>query len=907
LFVPNYRYPALILLSTLLTMSNSQLMDRNATRTALIALFLLGRSECWILAPPLRSKSFDSVPTFRQSTPFEAEFYDNLYDESSQQSSLAVSPDTKLVIGLNKYSHDTAICAADAESGKVLFAASKERMTRFKHDSGNAAILVETCLGELNLQLDNIQKVVMNNHHHRILPLESNLRHMEWESGLQINGGLESGYDEPENLLTTSERHELSHHLAHAYSTATQAPFDSGICVVMDGMGETYRTMQRAVESGDTQYTSDFSFGVESFQCLPSDIAALAARSYFDWREAESVYTFTKTETSIDLRPVFKRFTQENSPPTLYNHGFENMDSIGAVYSRASSHIFGDWNACGKVMGLAPWANYVWTDDAGKLHAPTLHETPILAGSLYSEEEGKKFMIDRSLLEGVPHIARNDPDLYELDGTQKKRYDFDDNDDTDEVDAAEKTTSKRLPISVALDAIALAYRIQDDLEAVVMDFVQHFKEKTGEKHLCVAGGVALNSVLNGRLARELGFEQTFISPYPGDDGIAVGCCAFGLFGNHRLEAANNNQGKQPPVWREPISPYLGPDPSDLDMKMAIDAALPWLDIDVIRDDDQRVQIMAQEVETGAVVAWYRSRSEIGPRALGHRSILADPRKKGLVRFINEHVKGRESFRPFAPSVLAEEVVNWFDVGDAVPADGNLSPFMSMTASVHEDKRARIPAVTHVDGSSRLQTVTKEAEPLYHKFIAKFFEITGVPMVLNTSFNTMPSEPIVETPSDAIRSFMYSMGSIDMLVLGDYVIRRKQPDLRKLLGETTKDGDMVIEPAYPTRAGPVNFQSSFDLGAGPTDEESVLTTTRVQMPDRPMHGYKNEWVELLDELEGEILSVCDGTVTLNDIMAQYSASPEGEEVGEEGMEANQNLLQNIVHRFVRLYEQTLISW
>jgi len=317
--------------------------------------------------------------------------------------------------------------------------------------------------------------------------------------------------------------------------------------------------------------------------------------------------------------------------------------------------------------------------------------------------------------------------------------------------------------------------------------------------------------------------------------------------------------------------------------------------------------MAEEVESGGVVAWYRSRSELGPRALGHRSILADPRKKGLVRFINEAVKSRESFRPFAPSVLAEEAADWFDLGDNTPADGNVSPYMSMTAMVHENKRARIPAVTHVDGSSRLQTVTKEAEPIYHKFISKFFELTGVPMVLNTSFNTIPSEPIVEGPSDAIRSFLYSMGSIEMLVMGDYIIKRKEPDLRRLLGEATKDGDLKVEPACPKRAGPATFQSSFDVDSGPTDEETVVTTTKVRMPDRPIHSERNEWFELLDDLEGELLSVCDGSVTMNDIMAHYTATPEGKILGKEDLEEAQNLMQNIVHRLVRLYEHTLISW
>lgn len=298
-------------------------------------------------------------------------------------------------------------------------------------------------------------------------------------------------------------------------------------------------------------------------------------------------------------------------------------------------------------------------------------------------------------------------------------------------------------------------------------------------------------------------------------------------------------------------------------------------------------------------------SEIGPRALGHRSILADPRKKELVRFINERVKSRESFRPFAPSVLVEEAAEWFDLGENVLND-NVSPYMSITAMVHEDKRSKIPAVTHVDGSSRLQTVTPEANPIYHQLISKFFELTGVPMVLNTSFNTLPGEPIVESPDDAVRSFLYT-NSIELLVMGSYVIRRKKPDLRALLGEVSKSGDVKIEPLCPKRAGYGEFQSSFEIEAEPS-EDDIVTMTKVRMPERPVHDdLRNEWFELLDELEGEILSVCDGTVTLNDLLAQYTAVPDDKEICKEDMEAAQTLMQNIVHRLVRLYENTLMYW
>ena len=854
-----------------------------------------------------------------QSTPFEADLFapdddiSNPYEDNPSQgdSPLKVDPNTKLVLGLNKYSHDTALCAADAKTGQVLFAMSKERLTRKKHDAGNVATLVETCLESLDLNLDAIERVVMNNHHHRILPLEANPQHMEWECGLQINGGREVGYDDEENLLTTCpDKTELSHHLAHAYSAAAQAPFESGLIVIMDGMGETYRTMMKAKETNDETYISDFTVSDNDIRLIPSDIDEKCRTSYFDWREAESVYRFSKAEGGLEILPIFKRFTQENSPPSLYNHGFENMDSVGAVYSRASSDIFGDWNACGKVMGLAPWMVHSWKGDYKTL-APRQEDKPIISGTLHSEEDPLK--IDRSLMEGQPLIARTDPELFDEEGNflKKRRYDFDD--DEGEGDDGDSEDVKLQPTQIALDAITLAHRVQTDLEDTVMDFVKHFKDETGEENLCIAGGVGLNSVLNGRLSRELGFKKTFIPAYPGDDGIAVGCCAFGLFKQTEPSA---------PLWTKPLTPYLGPEYTESDIKAAIDDAAPWLEVEAVGNDDRRVELMAEELESGGIVAWYQGRSELGPRALGHRSILADPRVKGLVRFINQHVKKRETFRPFAPSALAEEAHNWFDLGPAVDAArddtaastddhaNNISPFMSMTAFVHKDKRSSIPAVTHVDGSSRLQTVTKEAEPMYHKLISKFFQKTGVPMILNTSFNTLPGEPIVETPQNAIRSFLCSMGSIEMLVMGDYVIKRKNPDLKKLLGEISRYEDVVTrEPSCPTRTGPTQFQSSFSFeGDGETDEDELNLVTKVRMPDRPMHDERTEgWFELEDEFEGELLASCDGSNTLNDILAEYSPSTDEGEESDPEMSPAQLLAQNAVQALVRFYEHTLVSW
>uniref|UniRef100_A0A7S4AMR8 Carbamoyltransferase n=1 Tax=Pseudo-nitzschia australis TaxID=44445 RepID=A0A7S4AMR8_9STRA len=914
-----------------------------------IAVAHLCECSAWVTTTnPTSYKSENSL----FSTPFELDYYEdpqNPYGADDDISSLACPPDTKLVIGLNKYTHDTSLCAADAKTGKVLFAVSKERLSRKKHDAGNVASMVEVCLDALDLDYDDaVEKVVMNNHHHRILPLENDRMHMQWEVGLNINGGSEGDeYDDEFNLLDVVDddyKVELSHHLAHAYSTATQAPFAKGMVVVMDGMGETYRTMLQAKKTKDSTYVSDFSFPPKdkdnddgfAFDCIPSDLAEQAQYSPFDWREAESVYIFEKKANTIDLRPVFKRFTPERSPPTLYNHGFENMDSVGALYSRASSHIFGDWNACGKVMGLAPWMIHSWkrkessllSEDESVEVKPEEESRRILQGTLYSEDEEKKFQKNKDIITGMPLIARMDADLFDGQGNliPKRRYDFDDSEENSNSSEQKDGKGARLPTRVAIEAISLAHRIQVDVEDITIDFVKHFQDITGEDNLCIAGGVGLNSVLNGKLSRELGFKKTFISPYPGDDGIAVGCCAYGLFGNESLdklkreentdsEENDSTKGEQarPPIWKAPISPYLGPDPSEMAIKAAVEAAIPWLEVDIVRDEGTRLDMTVEEIDIGGVVALYQGRSELGPRALGHRSILADPRKKGLVRFINQHVKKRESFRPFAPSVLAEHVSDWFEAEEY--DDNNFSPFMSLTAMVRKEKRARIPAVTHVDGSSRLQTVTPEADGLYHRLITKFFELTGVPMVLNTSFNTLPGEPIVESPEDAIRSFLCSMGSIEMLVMGDYIIKRKKPDLRALLGETDqREQEFTVEPTCPKRTGPTTFETTFEADEDEMDKSQIITTTRVRMPDRPMHSDGGgAWFYILDELEGELLSICDGSANLNEILAEYTAAAssadekEGGELSNDRVEDTQVMLQNIVHRLVRLYEHTLISW
>lgn len=597
-----------------------------------------------------------------------------------------------------------------------------------------------------------------------------------------------------------------------------------------------------------------------------------------------------------------------------------HMKHLTVFYTYIISHCcFAPFSNSGKVMGLAPWQGHVWESNidgknSEQITSSTIDE-PIMEGRLYDEKDGG-LKINKNRMMSMPFVARVDPDMFDEQGNmiRTKRYDFDDNDyvppkssdNADNMDDDAKPLPKQLPTKVALDAIGLASRVQSDLESVAIDFVEHFKKETGEVNLCLAGGVALNSVLNGRLSRELGFENTFIPPYPGDDGIAIGCCAFGLFGRSEF-VSTVQETAGPLLWNETLSPYLAPMPTLSDMKDAIEWADPWLEVETIEDETKRNDMIVEELVSGGVVAIYNGRSELGPRALGHRSILADPRKKGLVRFINEFVKKRESFRPFAPSCLAEEAADWFDLGaHAANVHNNVSPYMSITAQVKDAKRDMIPAVTHVDGSSRLQTVTKSAEPYYHRLISAFFKATGVPMVLNTSFNTLKSEPIVETPRNAIRSFLSSMGTIEMLVMGDYVIKRKNANIRTLLGEEQQNG-MMTPPSFPTRAGTVNYKTTFSAGIGGDDDNSIDSKTLVQMPDRPMHNEMDGgWFELLDDLEGQLLGVCDGTMGVNEIMTQFTSMNEDENY-DKITDDDQLLLENIIRRLVRLYEHTLISW
>jgi carbamoyltransferase len=297
----------------------------------------------------------------------------------------------------------------------------------------------------------------------------------------------------------------------------------------------------------------------------------------------------------------------------------------------------------------------------------------------------------------------------------------------------------------------LASSLQARLEEVYLGMLKTLAERTGLKAVCLAGGVAFNCVANGKIFDATPFERVYVHPAAGDAGLAVGA-AFHVW--HQI------LGKPRSFVME--NAYWGPGYSNSEIRAAIEATSlsgPGCAIAEL-PEDELVRRTAGIIAEGKILGWFQGRAEWGPRALGNRSIVADPRRPEMKEILNRRIKHREIFRPFAPSILAEKTAEWFE-------KSHPSPFMTLAYSVRPEMRDRIPAPTHIDGTGRLQTVTRSANPRFHALISAFEAQTGVPVVLNTSFND--NEPIVCQPREALDCFERTQ--MDAVVLGNFLITR----------------------------------------------------------------------------------------------------------------------------------------
>lgn len=300
----------------------------------------------------------------------------------------------------------------------------------------------------------------------------------------------------------------------------------------------------------------------------------------------------------------------------------------------------------------------------------------------------------------------------------------------------------------------IAASLQARLEEVFFQKLRELYARAEVKALCLAGGVTFNCVANGKILGRLPFEQVFVQPAAGDAGLALGA-AFYVW--HEVLGQARSFSMTHASW--------GPGYSRCEIKCAMEEKYLFtggFDIAEL-PEGQLVEDAAQHISQGDVVGWFSGRAEWGPRALGNRSILADPRRAEMKEILNRRIKHRESFRPFAPSVLAESAGEFFE-------SAHPSPFMNFAYPLHRERRQAIPAAMHVDGTCRVQTVDQEQNPRYWRLISEFARLTGIPAVLNTSFND--NEPIVCAPGEAIDCFLRT--HMDVLVMENYIIRKRRP-------------------------------------------------------------------------------------------------------------------------------------
>ncbi|MBI4065615.1 hypothetical protein HY412_00270 [Candidatus Kaiserbacteria bacterium] len=403
--------------------------------------------------------------------------------------------------------------------------------------------------------------------------------------------------------------------------------------------------------------------------------------------------------------------------------------SLGHFYTAISAlagmkHL----NEEGKIMGLASYGRPSRFLDHFRRYA---HSRP--DGSFYIDASFVYAVLGNTL--GAAYFGWEQP------GAEVQRV-------WDEIVMLRATPMRDVDADVTQDDMDIAYAGQAIVEEIILGLARRAREHTGQRYLCLSGGVALNCSANGKLLASGIFDDIYIFPAADDSGQALGKLFYYLH--------SNQMGVDTRVG----SPFLGPDYTDAEIESAIRNESG---IEAVSNNfGETVRRAAQLLAETKVIAWVHGRSEIGPRALGHRSILADPRRREMRDYINARVKHREWYRPVAPAVLEEEVANYFLIDRP-------SPFMLFSFQVRPEKAEFIPAVVHIDGSARLQTVSRQFDERFHQLIGEFASIAGIPVVVNTSFNSK-DEPIVETPQDAVRTFLRI--NLDALVLDRFLVVKR---------------------------------------------------------------------------------------------------------------------------------------
>ncbi|MFB6344150.1 MAG: carbamoyltransferase [bacterium] len=664
---------------------------------------------------------------------------------------------SKRILGISAFYHDSA--AAILHDDRILGAAQEARFSRNKHDSTFPVQSIQYCLEESGNRIDDLDAVVFYDKPFRKFERLLETYYAFAPSGLRsFLSAIPVWIKEKlfQKKLIKDELNELQphdtdglnllfteHHQSHAASAFYPSPFESAAVLTLDGVGEWATTALSAGQGNDIEILEELHF--------PHSIGLL-----------------------------YSSFT--------YFLGFK-------VNS-------GEY----KLMGLAPYGN----PESSRVDD---FETRILEELIDLKDDGS-FAMDQEYFSYTTGLRMVEDEKWEsLFGIERRQPESD---------------FEQVHCDMAL-------AIQNVTEKIIFRLARTLRDRTGESNLCLAGGVALNCVANGKLLKKDIFEDVWIQPAAGDAGGSLGA-AYAVYHNYfdqpRTLDGNGtpDSGHTTPDSRpstpdsEPSTPDT--EPSTHDSRLSTHDSHPPNDkmqgtflgprysgIDIRRaarqfnasysqysELEELCALTAEKIADGNIIGWFQGRMEWGPRALGNRSILGDPRDNTMQEKINRKIKYRESFRPFAPSVLAEDAEEYFDLG-------HHSPYMVLIGNVLEGrreelpddyhdlspreklqvKRSDIPAVTHLDFTSRFQTVHRETNPRYHKLLTKFKDRTGYGVVVNTSFN-LRGEPIVRTPAEAYRCFMRS--KMDYLVMGNYVFDRDdQPEWPETREEWRKKIDL----------------------------------------------------------------------------------------------------------------------
>ena len=398
--------------------------------------------------------------------------------------------------------------------------------------------------------------------------------------------------------------------------------------------------------------------------------------------------------------------------------------SLGIVYQAMTQYLgFKNYGDEYKVMGLSSYGKPKYTDLIFKL---------INKKSDGFELNLKYFTHHKKKIQSINSLGQAEYDnlysekLIDLLGEERKKN--------------EKVTTKHMDLAKSTQAV---------YENIFFHILNNLHKKYKNDNLSLSGGCAMNSVANGKITKNTPFNNIYISPNPGDAGGAIGSACVHIHKNLKEVIKVKNYA------------YLGPRYDSKNIKDIIDGNTAIKDYKIEFFTDQEIsKRISEKLSESKIIGWFQDEAEWGPRALGNRSIIADARNPNIKEIINSKIKRRESFRPFAPSILSEKTQEWFQIENEVP-------FMSAVHLIKEDKLKLLPGITHVDGTGRLQTVKKSNNLKYYNLINSFYELTGVPIILNTSFNE--NEPIVNTPQEAISCFQRT--DMDLLVIGNYVISR----------------------------------------------------------------------------------------------------------------------------------------